>query len=386
MFRPLLALSILVFLGSLTSPTPACSLCTGVLSKDTLGHEMERASLIIYGYAGNPRLSTENGALPGSGATDFHIEKIVKNTTGAAQPNVLTLQRYVPVLDTKNPPKFLVFCTDVKGKLDPYLGRQTKSLAVVDYLENAKVARAAGKVAALQYYAKFLDHADELIAEDAFLEFVRSSDEEVGQAAKKLQPAKFRALLHNSKLDADRASLFAFLLGNCGDATDAGFLRKRIDGAKSSEEYRALDGVLGGYIAMRPKEGWKLVQGILADAQPNFLKKLAALRAVRFYMGWQPAQSKEVMLAAYRSVIPNGEMSDLAIEDLRRWKMWDLTPVILAQYGKTSHDAPIVKRCILRYALSCPAPEAQRFVEKARERDGEIIRDLAQALEFEKKQ
>src|SRR4029077_19993304 len=101
----------------------------------------------------------------------------------------------------------------VKGKLDPYLGRQTKNRAVVDYLEGAQAERAKGKPAALRYYARYLDHADALIAEDAFLEFARSGDQEVGQAAKGLDPAQFRRLLQNPTLDADRISMFAFLLG-----------------------------------------------------------------------------------------------------------------------------------------------------------------------------
>src|SRR4029077_17862262 len=152
-------------------------------------------------------------------------------------------ERYLPVLDAKDPPRLLIFCNVVGGKLDPYLGRQTKSRAVVDYLEQAKPERAKGKQAALQYYARFLDHPDDLIADDAFLEFARSGDADVGEAAKKLQPARLRALLQNPKLDADRASLFAFLLGNCGDGSDADFLRQRIEHA-GADDLRALDGLL----------------------------------------------------------------------------------------------------------------------------------------------
>ena len=287
------------------------------------------------------------------------------------------------MLDPKDPPRFLVFCNVVKGKLDPYLGRQTKSRAVVDYLEGAQAQRAQGKGAALLYYARFLDHPDDLIAEDAFLEFARSGDEQVGQVAKRLNPTQLRGLLRNPKLDADRVSLFAFLLGNCGDAGDAKLLRQRIDQAQA-DDMRALDGLLGGYIALRPLEGWKLTREILTNHHSNFLKKYAALRTVRFYMGWQPTTTKASMILAYQQVIPDGEMADLAVEDLRRWKMWDLTSLVLSQYGKSTHDAPIVKRGIIRYALCCPLPEAQRFLERVRARDAELVRDIAESLEFEK--
>ena len=365
-------------------PAPACSLCTSPLRKETLGQELDRANFVFFGYAANPRLNAEPGALPGSGATDFHIERIVKNEPALGERKIVTLERYVPVLDPKDPPRFLIFCNDFKGKLDPYLGRQTKSRAIVDYLEHARTERAKGRLAALQYYATFLDHPDDIIAEDAFLEFARSADEDVGQAAKKLQPARLRALLQNPKLDADRVSLFAFLLGNCGAASDADFLRKHIEKAKVDDP-RALDGLLGGYIALRPQEGWKLVKEILGNPQYNFLRKYAALRTVRFYMGWQPALTKASMADAYQLLIPDGEMADLAIEDLRRWQNWDLTSLILAQYGNKTHDAPIVKRGIIRYALCCPLSEAHRFLERIQGRDVELIRDLRESLNFEKK-
>jgi hypothetical protein len=382
--RAISIVGVLISYGLLSSPLPACSLCTSLAKKETLGKELDGARLVFFGYPANARLNTDPGSLPGSGVTDFHIEKIIKNDPILGDAKTVTLERYVPVLDPKEPPKFLIFCDVVKGKLDPYLGRQTNSRAVVDYLLAAKPERAKGKVAALQYYARFLAHSDSVIADDAFLEFARSTDEEVGQAAKKLSPALFRAQLQNPKLEADRVSLFAFVLGNCGDASDAELLRKRIKQA-SAEDVRALDGLLGGYIALRPKEGWQLTRDILANPDNSFLKKQAALRAVRFYMGWQPGATKEQMLAAYRTVVADGQMADLAIEDLRRWKTWDLSPAILAQYGKATHDTQIVKRGILRYALCCPLPEAQRFLDGIRSREAAVLRELAEALEFEKR-
>jgi hypothetical protein len=373
--------------GLLTSPLPACSLCTSPLRRETLGAELDRADLVLFGYAANPKLNVQAGALPGAGSTDFTIERIVKSD-GNLNQKKLTLERYVPVLDPKDPPRFLLFCNmnakAAGAKLDPFLGRQTKSAAVVDYLEHARAERARGKAAALLYYAKFLDHPDDVIAEDAFLEYARSTDQDVGQVAKQLDPAQLRGLLQRPRLDPDRISLFAFLLGNCGEPKDADFLRQRITESKG-DDLRSLDGLLGGYLAMRPHEGWKLTQDILHDRAAGFLKKYAALRAVRLYMGWKPAETKASMLVTYRLVVADGETADLAIEDLRRWKIWDLTTLILAQYRKASHDAPIVKRGILRYALCCPFPEAHQFLDRARAQEPALVKDLTDSLEFERK-
>ncbi len=243
--------------------------------------------LVFYGYAVTATLSSQPGALPGSGLTEFRIESILKNDPPFPLGQTVTLSRDVPVLDAKDPPRFLVFCNVVQGKLDPYLGRQTNSRAVVHYVEDARSERTKGKQAALRYYARFLDHPDDVLAEDAFLEFARSGDQEVGQAAKRLDAAPLRKLLRKPTLDADRISMFAFLLGNCGDAGDAAMLKKRIASAQG-EDMRALDGVLGGFIALRLREGWQLTQDILADAGPAFSKNMPPCERCAFTWAGNP--------------------------------------------------------------------------------------------------
>ena len=66
------------------------------------------------------------------------------------------------------------------------------------------------------------------------------------------------------------------------------------------------------------------------------------------------------------------DIADLAIEDLRKWSRWEVAERILALSGKKSHDIPIVRRSILRYALSCPNQKAMAFVEEQRKRFGDI--------------
>ena len=79
-------------------------------------------------------------------------------------------------------------------------------------------------------------------------------------------------------------------------------------------------------------------------------------------------------------------MADLAVEDLRRWGLWELTPKVLAQYGKPTHSSPIVRRSIVRYALCCPNPEARRFVETTRQQQRELVEDVEDSLQFERRQ
>ena len=83
-------------------------------------------------------------------------------------------------------------------------------------------------------------------------------------------------------------------------------------------------------------------------------------------------------------LIDQGDMADLAIEDLRRWHWWDLSRLILAKYPKPTHAAPIVRKAIIRYALCSPDPESAEFIKAMRQNRSDLVTQIEDALEFEK--
>jgi hypothetical protein len=366
---------------ALASPARSCSLCQGLFASRTIRQDWERADVVLYGSLANPRLDSG-----GSGTTELVIERVLKGGPRLNGDNLrtITLARFIPVLDPKMPPRFVVFGNFVQGKLDPHTGRAVRSPALFDYLKGIQELPGKDRTQALQYFGNYLDHEDQVIAQDAFLEFVRSTDAEVGQAARLLSPDKIRRIVQDPRTSEERLSLAAFLLGACGNDRDAALLRSMID-RPTERSLKALDGILGGYIHLQPQQGWDLTLKMLSDRRRPFTQRYAALRTVRFHYGWKPAESKPFVLRGLGQLVDDGEMADLAIEDLRRWRTWDLTARVLAQFGKSSHDAPIVRRGIVRYALSCPLPEARQFIERLRRQDAELVRDLEESLEFEKK-
>ena len=105
---------------------------------------------------------------------------------------------------------------------------------------------------------------------------------------------------------------------------------------------------------MRPEDGWKRSWRLLDDPKRPYQDKLAVLGTLRFFQAYQPVDYRKPILIGMAAVVARGDMADMAVEDLRRWKWWDLTKHVLAQYNKPTHAAPLVKNAILRYALSCP--------------------------------
>jgi len=221
------------------------------------------------------------------------------------------------------------------------------------------------------------------VAADAFHELARASDTEVAAVARKLSPEKFRKFLTDPKTPADRLGIYAYLLGACGDKTDAALLSTLLQ-RHDERTTAALTGLLGGLIELQPEQGWKIVRETLGDAKEPFSTKLAVIGTIRFQQACKPNLYREAIQEAFAAVVVQGDMADMAIEDLRRWQWWDLTKLVLAQEGKPSHKAPIVRRSIVRYALSCPRPEAVDFVKAKRLQDANLVKQVEESLEFEK--
>lgn len=372
---PWILAAVAIGLMVLVAHTPACSLCMMSLQQTiTLRQEADRAALVLHGTLLSSRLSADGG-----GTTEFRVEHVIKANTPA--PTTVTIPRYVP-FDPKEAPRYLLFCDVVKDKLDPYRG-VAMSAAAVEYVRGALAIDAKDRSASLRYHFNYLEHADPEIAADAFLEFAKADDRDIGETAPQLQPDKLRTWIKDVRTPTNRVGLYAFLLGACGGKADAELFRTLLrDPAERSAS--SLDGILGGFIHLEPKEGWATQQAMIGDPRKPFTIRYAALRTLRFYHGWKPEESREKVMKGMALLLPQGEMADLAIEDLRRWKEWELTSLVLAQYHKPTHAAPIMKRSIVRYALCCPKPEAAAFVAERRKDEAELVRDVEETLQYEK--
>jgi hypothetical protein len=366
---------------ALLLPAPAlpCTLCgSNVPNTATLRQDFAASKMVLYGTVTNAKLNAG-----GTGSVDLQIGSVLKNDPFLNGKKAVQLAKYVPD-DPKDPPKYLVFCNTINGKLDPYRALPLKSVAVVDYLRGAAALDPKDTSAALLYFFRYLDHADPDVAADAYLEFAKANDQQVGQVAKRLDPDKLYRLINDPQTQANRLGLYAFLLGGCGKDKEADLLRTMLD-KPSQKQLAAFDGILAGYIQLKPREGWELALNMIKDPKRPFLERYAVVQALRFYRGWKGDEIKPEILRCFTLALPQGDLADLPIEDLRRWQWWELTNSVLALYGRETHKAPLMRRAIIRYALSCPRQEALDFVKKARQDDPATVKDVEESLQFEKK-
>jgi hypothetical protein len=338
---------------------------------------------VLYGTLASPR--PHGRADSGEGTTELHVHTVLKGGPAFKDGIVVELPRHVPVADPRNPPAFVVFFDLVHGKADPYRGMQIKSAAVVDYLKGAMALDPKKPAEFLSYFFRHLDHADSEIAEDALLEFAKIDYRDVPPWAKGLPADKVAGWLEQPNLPAARIRLYAPLLGDCGADRHAALLCRLVERARKQDGDQGLDGLLLGYTILRPKEGWAYIGGILREAQTPFMDRFSALRAIRFLWGArQGLVSKEDLVSGMSVLLAQGDIADLAVEDLRRWKRWEAAEQVLGCYGKDSHAAPIVRRAIIRYALSLPErAKVKRFLADRRKDAPELVRELEESLALE---
>jgi hypothetical protein len=371
------AVSIALF-ATPAQPVIGCPFCSSdVRSRLTLRMQFAQAKVVAHGQLKNPRFDPKTD----EGSTDLAVDVVLKDDPARKGQGTIVLRSYIPVVGN-TPPDFLVFCGVIDGKLDPTFGIPA-SAAIVDYMKTAAKLDDNDPVAKLGFFFKHLDSTDANIASDAFFEFARASEAEIAKASKQLDSAKIRKLIASPTTPIDRLGVFAFLLGISGNQADAPFLAAMLkENPLSERSSAAFGGLLAGYILLNPKDGWQFATNLLGDAKQSFGIRLSTIGTVRFMKTSRENECKAEVLRCCAALLPHGDLADQAIEDLRRWGYWDLTKDVLAQFSKQTHSAPIVQRCIVRYALCCPDEQSKQFVSALRQTNPKLVQTVEDMLDL----
>jgi hypothetical protein len=382
--RLLAALLALAALVLFIVPAPACPFCQ--MGGQTLTGDVAQASMVLVGTPTNGKPSADGLG----GTTDFVIEKVIKNHEVLVHDDgvkTIQLPKYIPN-DKKY--KFLIFCDVYKGKIDPYRGVAVKAdCDIAGYVKGALEVKDAKPAKRLAFFFKYLDNAEMEISNDAYKEFANADYKDYKEMAKDLPPETLAKWLKDPNTPAFRYGLYASMLGHCGKAEHAKLLHDMLEDP-DKKVITGADGILAGYVMLEPKEGLKYMRSVLKDEKKEFTQRYAALRTSRFFHDSRPdVVSHAQVVESVALLLDQPDIADLAVEDLRKWGCWDMTDTILGLYDKESHNVPIIRRSILRFALSAstlkdkPNPKAAAFVAELRKKDAEAVESAEELLRLE---
>jgi hypothetical protein len=376
----------LLVLMLLVSPGGACPFCG--MQGPTLTGEVGQAKLVLYGALSNPDQKANNG----DGATDLAVETVIKNELKGKKDDPLAgdnktvrLDRYLPTQADGGKYRFLVYCDVFKGKIDPYRVQPAlKDSDMAKYLLGALTHRDESIGKRLRFFFDYLDNADLEISNDAYKEFGNADYKDYRDMAGSLPADRVAKWLADPKTPAFRYGLYASMLGHCGTAKHAQLLHDMLDDP-TKRLGSGVDGMLAGYVMLKPKEGWAYTHDLLKDGKKEFMLRYAALRTVRFLWDSRPdLVSKKELTAGMALLLDQSDIADLAVDDLRKRECWEMADRVLALRKTKAYEVPIVRRSVLRFALSCKDNKAAaEYVAEQRKKDAQMVADAEELLKLE---
>lgn len=390
---PACAALVFVALGQAAVGCPFC-----VSLKPTLTQRREAASVVVLGefrerdgkqavFRLHQFLQGQSLLSEGKGTGAKETGENLRVTTDAEfKPGALVLLfGEAPKVEGASPKSVAEKAPPAKAAGKPEL---SWSHIGVNELSFAYVARAPSSRKApaerLRYFARYLEHDDALMAEDAYQEFGHTPFDKVAEVAEAFDQAKLRRWLGDEHLPDYRKGLYGVALGLAKSAEDRKaneeLMRKLID--EQSEDFIAgFDGVLGGYLLLAGDRGLKhLEERYLANPKSADGHVRHTLTALRFYHEYGREISRPRLRQALRLLLDRPEFAAPAIVDLARWQDWESLDRIAGLYGQKQYEAPGIKRAIVGYLLVCPGEPAAKHLDRLRRTDPKTVADAEKSI------
>jgi len=360
-----------------------CPFCTQGKGP-TLLDDYTEAKLVVLGKVVKSQMAA-NGEFEG-GTSEFEISKVFKDHEIRGGKMRITLPKYLTVTDAQ----FVLFCDAYKGAVDPYRGVQVgKGGELVEYLDGAIKLKGANVSKRLAYSFKFLNSKELEVSMDAFREFANANYSDYKDIAADFDAEKLVEWLNDPETPPYRYGLYASLLGHCGKVEHLGVLKNMLADPKKRDS-SGIDGVFAGYVFLlhkhhKDKDALNYLRGTLGDGEQDFMMRWTALKTLRFVRENRPdILAKKDITDAVALGMKHKDMADFAVEDLRKWQCWEMTPQVLDLFKKPSHKANVIRRSILRFALQAPTAEAQAFVAEQRKVNPKWVEETEELLKLEK--
>ncbi len=344
-----LTLALAMLAASCSAPVQACPLC-GPPSLTLCEQFAQADAVVLVKWVGG-----EEATKTSAGTTKYEVVKVERDTLKATEKGkTIVYPRHRP---GKTGEICLLFGT--RGPTVEWTPLDITQ-AGFDYLSQAPEP-SLPTAARLKYFVKFFQHADPLVAADAYVEFANAPYKDILAIIPELPREKLREWLTSKETPSTRIGLYGMLLGLCGKPEDASIMESRI--FVNDGEFRlGTDGIMAGYLILTREKGLeKLVEIKFKAKKAAFSDVYSAMQAIGFMWTYGEGRiAHEQLKAAMRVLLDRADMADIVIANLARWKDWEIRDKLMEIYGQGDHNVPSTKRAIIRYMFA-----ATRDVPKA---------------------
>lgn len=358
-----LGLAWLVVAGD-PSPTAACPFCNAVSM--TLSEEMNTSDAVV--------IARLLDAPAGSDA-----ETPLEDPAAAAEPKpvhfeIVEILKGVELLEGQTQIEVLYFGQQPQGTLFMMFGIDPADLAwstptpiserAQDYLRQTRQLPEGG-ADRLAFFQQFLEHAETMLANDAFDEFARAPYADVVALRERMDRAQLLSWAQNPDIPATRRRLYLTMLGVCGLPEDVPLLEQMI--CSDNREIRgALDALIACYLNLTGESGLPLIEDrFLRKADAEYIDTYAAIMALRFHGQEGHLLSRPRLLQSLRLMLDRPALADLVIPDLARWKDWSAADKLMELFVNADESNSWVRVPVVNYFRACEADMQRRIAELA---------------------
>lgn len=352
-------------------PVSACPFCEAPSLTLTEQLAQSQAAVLVQ-WAGGKEADRERSF---AGTTNYEILEVVEDESGKlkkGQPIVLDRYRA-----SKPGDLFLLMGTLIDDRIEWSSPLEVTETSY-NYMKQAP-PQETPTTQRLAYFLKFLENHDNLIATDAYSEFANAPYEDIVPLRNIMPREKVREWLANPEAAPSRTTrtgLYGLMLGLCGTAEDAEFMKNMI--LEETDDFRlGIDGVMSGYLVLTGAEGLDVIdEAKLANRDVPFSETFAAMQALRFMWKYEAGRIEPDRLRqSMRILLERPNLADLVIVDLARWSDWGVMDRLMSLYNQAEYAVPSIKRAIVRFMLIAEKDDAVAA-------EGELPEHVQKAQEY----
>jgi hypothetical protein len=245
------------------------------------------------------------------------------------------------------------------------------SAAGRDYL--LAVAKIPKDAPRLEFFIKYLENSDEMLARDAYDEFAKAPYADVIALREKIDREQLIAWIQDQDVPVSRRRLYLTMLGVAGTIDDTSILESFMRSTDRKQK-AGLDAMIACYLTLKGAEGMPLIERLfLGNGEAEYSDTYAAIMAVRFMGTESDVISRDRLLKGLRMVLDRGDLADLVIPDLARWEDWSVMPRLVELFKNAEKESNWVRVPVVNYLRACPLDTAKQQIEALRKIDPDAI-------------
>lgn len=226
----------------------------------------------------------------------------------------------------------------------------------------------------LEFFQRYLEDDDEMLARDAYDEFAKAPYPDVIALKPKMDHERIIDWIQDQDVPASRRRLYLTMLGVCGTERDLPMLEERL----KSEDRKAkagLDAMIGCYLTLKGSAGMPLIEDLfLKNDKAEYADTYAAIMALRFHGSETDVIPRKRILVGLRYMLDRPQLADLVIPDLARWKDWDSMPRLVQLFKEADEKSSWVRVPVINYLRACPKPEAEKLIKELEKIDPDAVK------------